>query len=218
MFTGLIETTAKIKQRNISGGSGVFKISTEKPIMKPVPGESIAINGACLTLEHSEDNGLTLVFHVLEETLKRTNLGLLPISSPVNIERAMSLGDRMGGHIVTGHIDAIAPIRNFSRKSADWKLCVELPETMTPWLVAKGSIAVDGISLTLVELEEDFFTVHIIPTTLEGTALKFRKEGDMVNIEADIIGKYVHRQLFSADYAKGRKNVIDMDFLRKAGW
>lgn len=218
MFTGLVEATAKIKSRNISGGAGVFKISTEKPLGKLVPGESIAINGACLTLEQSEDNGRTLVFHVLEETLKRTNLGLLPISSPVNIERAMSLGDRLGGHIVSGHIDAVAPIRDFCRKGADWELCVELPGAISHWLVEKGSIAVDGISLTLVVLTDDFFTVHIIPTTLECTALKFRKKGNMVNLEADIIGKYVHKQLFSANYIKNKGNNVDMDFLRKAGW
>ncbi|OGV51733.1 MAG: riboflavin synthase subunit alpha [Lentisphaerae bacterium GWF2_44_16] len=218
MFTGLVETTGKIRARNISGGAGVFKISTEKPLGKLVPGESIAVNGACLTLEHGEGNGRTLVFHVLEETLKRTNLGLLPLSSPVNIERAMSLGDRIGGHIVSGHIDAVAPIRDFRKKRADWELAVQLPQEISHWLVEKGSIAVDGISLTLVELTEDFFTVHIIPTTLEGTALKFRKKGEMVNLEADIIGKYVHRQLFSANYIKERKTVVDMDLLRKAGW
>ncbi len=213
MFTGLIETTAKIIERKISSGAGRFCLMPAKPFENLKYGESIAVNGACLTLEKAEGNG-SLTFHVLEETFKRTNLGSVPLGAEVNLERAMAMGDRFGGHIVTGHIDATAPVRHFMKKGADYELQVVAPVALLPFLVEKGSIAIDGVSLTLAEVAHDSFTVHIIPVTLQDTGLKSRKEGDLVNLEADLIGKYVRRQFECGNYGSS----VDMNVLRKAGW
>jgi riboflavin synthase len=214
MFTGLIETTAKVVDRKISGSAGVLRVQTAKKLENLKYGESVAVNGACLTLEKNEGDSI-LVFHVLEETFKRTNLGALPIGGNVNIERAMAMGDRFGGHIVSGHVDSVAKIRSFVKKGSDYELKVEAPENVCPFLVEKGSVAIDGISLTLVDVRKDYFTVHLIPVTIGETALTSRKTGELVNLEADIIGKYVKRQL---DLRGGSDNELDMDYLRKAGW
>jgi riboflavin synthase len=215
MFTGLIETAAEIVERRVSSSAGALRVRTEKKLENLKYGESIAVNGACLTLEKDEGSQI-LLFHVLEETFKRTNLGNIPQGDKVNIERAMAMGDRFGGHIVSGHVDSVAKIISFAKmSSSDYELKVEAPESIRPFLVEKGSVAIDGISLTLVEVGKDFFTVHLIPVTIAETALSSRKSGDSVNLEADIIGKYVKRQL---DLRSGGESKVDMDLLRKAGW
>lgn len=216
MFTGLIATTARIAGRKVSGNSGQLELKPDKPLGKLQFGESIAVNGACLTLEAAKDNGI-LVFHVLAETFKRTNLGSIPIGGVVNLERALALGDRLGGHLVTGHIDSTAPVLAINSKDGDYEYKVAAPESIRPFLVEKGSIAIDGTSLTLVEVGEDFFTVHLIPVTADETALLVRRPGELVNLEADLLGKYVQRQLNLVSGAK-QKSKITMDSLKNAGW
>lgn len=213
MFTGLIETTGTILKRQISSGSGLLVIQPATPLQDLEYGESIAVNGTCLTLEKWDDS--TLQFHALEETFKRTNLGNIALSAPVNLERALQVGARVGGHFVSGHVDATAAIKEIKPVAGDYELTIEMPPQLAPYFVEKGSIAIDGISLTLVRLSDSSFTVHLIPVTLQETNLHQKQVGDMVNLEADIIGKYVARQL-SPQFAK--KSSITMEMLQQSGW
>ncbi len=210
MFTGLVETTGTI----ISRGGGKLLIRPDKPFEALQFGESIAINGACLTLEKNHPDG-TLEFHTLDETLKRTCLAAKSIGAKVNLERALRVGDRLGGHIVSGHIDCVSKIIEMNRSGTDVELKIAIPPELAPYLVEKGSIAIDGISLTLVQVTEEFFTVHLIPVTLAETALEYAKNGDIVNLEGDIIGKYVERQLL---LSKGKGSNISMETLFSSGW
>ena len=216
MFTGLIETTAEISGRDISGNAGKLRLRPKKNFENLVRGESIAVNGACLTLESWSSDG-TLEFHTLEETLKRSNLGTIKIGGQVNLERALQVGDRLGGHIVTGHIDSTAEFLGMRKQGDDIEYRVALPEELKPYMASKGSIALDGVSLTLVNIGEDSFSVHLIPVTLEETALGQRQVGELINLEADLLGKYVQRQL-SCFMDKGAASAVTMEKLIKAGW
>ncbi len=215
MFTGLTENIAKIVGRKFVAGSGKLLLSPEKPLSNPLPGESIAVNGTCLTLEKFQNDGI-IEFHTLEETLKRTNLGSIPLGGRVNIERALTVNARLGGHFVTGHIDTAARFIGMKKVGCDYEYRVELPKQLTPFLVPKGSIAIDGVSLTLVNITPEMLSIHLIPTTLEHTCLGDRKPGELVNIEADLLGKYVWRQLnlINAD----KSSPLTMDMLINAGW
>lgn len=216
MFTGLIQKMGRITDRRISGGAGSLFVKAESPFDKLEFGESIAVNGACLTLERHQADGL-MQFHALEETLKRTNLGSMKIGETVNLERAMALGDKLGGHMVSGHVDSVAEFLGVRKVASDYEFSIQLPSELYPFVVQKGSIAVDGISLTLVDVEKDYFTVHAIPVTYENTALRFRKKGELINIEADIIGKYVFKQLSLLELP-GARTKLNIETLRNAGW
>lgn len=156
-------------------------------------GDSVAVNGVCLTVEKVNPQDSLIIFHTLATTLDKTNLGLVELGKIVNLEQALTLGDRLDGHMVSGHVDCIAPIRNISSINDDFVLKIQLPEKFQPFIVEHGSITVDGISLTIASLHESSFTVHIIPYTLEHTNLKEVKVHQRVNLEMDIIGKYVVR-------------------------
>jgi riboflavin synthase len=213
MFTGLIERYARIANRELRGNAGKLTLRLDEPLEKPVLGESVAVNGACLTLESAE--GDQLVFHVLEETFKRTNLGSLPLESLVNLERAMKSGERFGGHFVSGHVDAVVKVLAWSEVGDDITLTISIPSELQPQVIPKGSVSIDGVSLTIASLSEDSLTVHLIPTTLEETALRERREGDIVNLETDMIGKYVAANL-SATLTNISK--VNMNSLTEAGW
>lgn len=215
MFTGLVLTTASVKKRVLSGASGKLVLAPSVKLDKLEKGESIAVNGACLTLE-KEEQGL-LCFHVLAETFKRTNLGKLPVGSIVNIERAMQSGSRFGGHIVQGHVDTVSEIVRIGKNGSDTELEITLPDEFQPFVIEKGSIAIDGISLTLVDVKNGSCSVRIIPHTWNETNLRTRKKGDLVNIETDLLAKYVQKQL-SAITDKTNKSNISMETLRDAGW
>ena len=216
MFTGLIETRATISGRDINGKAGKLRLRPEKTLEDLVRGESIAVNGACLTLESWDADG-TLEFHTLEETLTRTNLGSIKIGGLVNLERALQVGARFGGHIVTGHIDFTAKFLGMNKQGDDIEYRVALPDELKPYMVSKGSISLDGVSLTLVDIADDSFSVHLIPITLEETALGERQVGDIINLEADLLGKYVQRQL-SCMMDKEQSSNVTMENLIKAGW
>lgn len=215
MFTGLVQSLGTLKGRQNSGGAGKLRIHPEQPLESPLRGESVAVNGACLTLEGTESDG-TLVFHALAETFSRTNLGLLPIGAKVNLERALRPIDRLGGHFVTGHIDTTARLLSLVRQGDDVVLTLETPAELLPYLVPKGSIAIDGISLTLVNVSETAFTVHLIPTTLKDTALSERRVGSVLNLEGDLLAKYVVRQLEGSPSVV--KSALTLDTLLNAGW
>ena len=213
MFTGLVESVGTLRQR--SGNKLV--IAPGKKWDDLVYGESIAVNGCCLTLEQNLPNG-ELVFHTLEETLRRTNLGKLPVGTKVNLERAMCAGARLGGHIVQGHVDCCSQVLELKHlPDGDVELLVSLEENDFPLVVEKGSVALDGVSLTVVEAEKDYFGVRLIPVTLAETSLASRRAGSLINVEFDIIGRYVIRQMEFAAMAK-KSSGITMDTLREAGF
>ena len=217
MFTGLVDNTGIVRSFSLRNGSGELVIETDRPYEHLQYGESIAVNGCCLTLE-KELSPTHLVFHTLEETLRRTNLAQSSIR--VNLERAMMLGGRMGGHIVSGHIDGVGCLRAVRPAGSDYELEVSLPAGLGDFLVEKGSIAIDGISLTLIDVWPDSFTVQIIPVTWKETALSHRKIGDSVNLETDLIGKYVVKMMRSAGNFQStpRTSAITMEKLAEAGF
>jgi len=194
MFTGIIQRLGTIADVTMQGASGRITLRPNRPFDAPVhPGDSIAVNGACLTVAAIEAGGFC--FDVLTETFDKTNLGEKGPGSVVNLERALALGDTLGGHIVTGHVDGTGRIRTLERVDRDWKFEIECSQNLLMLMVYKGSIALDGISLTVAELMDDAFAVHIIPHTLEETDMSEFKPGTKVNLEADILGKHVQRIL-----------------------
>ena len=215
MFTGLVETTGVFLGATMSGKAGKHRLESETVLRAPEPGESIAVNGACLTLEKAD--GALLEFHVLEETFRKTNLGLLQRGSRVNLERAMALGDRFGGHIVSGHVDGTRKVLSLGRAGDDIVLTVSCTPELRQYMVPKGSIAVNGISLTIADLDDDRFSVHIIPTTWEVTNLAECRPGSVVNLECDMLGKYVLAMLHRMELPAG-KSSITLDTLKNAGF
>ena len=199
MFTGLIETMGRVAAITDQPPGKRFTIETSafadtvRIAENAMIGDSIAINGCCLTVVALDESRLT--FEAGEETLSRTNLGDLKIGSPVNLERSLAVGDRLGGHYVTGHIDAVGQLID-RREDAPWAhLTFSMPPRLAAQVASKGSIAIDGISLTVVEAGDDSFTVALIPHTLDVTTLGNRAVGDRVNLESDVLAKYVQRAL-----------------------
>jgi riboflavin synthase len=193
VFTGLVEGLADVVGIFPEPPGVRFVIRLPKSSRSSTIGDSVALNGCCLTVVSADGN--ELAFQAGEETLSRTNLGELEVGGVVNFERSLRLGDEMGGHIVTGHIDAVGRV---DRRADDAQWCFmwfRVPPALTSQMASKGSIAVDGISLTLVDVETDRFSVALIPHTLALTTLGRRKPGDRVNLETDVLAKYVERQL-----------------------
>ncbi len=192
MFTGLVEESGRILGLE-NGGMTRLEVAAELVTRDVSVGDSVSVNGTCLTV--SEKVGGALVFYAMNETLRRTALGGLSEGSLVNLELAMSAESRFGGHIVQGHVDGVGEVLSV-RPEGDaeiWEFSA--PETALRYTVEKGSICVDGISLTVVSVGEGSFTVSILPQTRESTNLREREAGDRVNLEADVIGKYVERLL-----------------------
>ncbi len=207
MFTGLVEEIGKVLSSAPSGAGIKFSVSAKKILSDAKIGDSIAINGACLTIVEIFDNGFS--FDVSPETLERTNLGLLKIGDYVNLERALRLSDRLGGHLVQGHIDTTAKIKDIIPLREHTIFKIDIPQNYRNLIVEKGSIAIDGISLTINKiLNKSTIELNIIPHTIKETNLQFRKIGDVVNVEFDIIGKYVLNAL------KHRKDTTLENLLR----
>lgn len=191
MFTGLIEDTGRITAIDRRGEAAVLTLTTALPVSEIVIGDSVAVNGACLSV--TAKTGTTLTFDVSPETIASTTIRWLRSGSSVNLERALRLGERMGGHIVTGHIDCIGRLSRTSETSGNRVLEFTLPAENARYLITKGSVAINGISLTVNSVTANGFSVSIIPLTQVATTLSGLKAGDEVNIETDIIGKYVER-------------------------
>lgn len=189
MFTGLIEDVGKIGVLRITKNSAVLEVKTKLPLRAMPLGASVAVNGACLTVVKKIKNVFTV--DVSPETLQRTNLQSLAAGSLVNLEQPMRFQDRLGGHLVTGHVDGIGTITAIKPEGGFTVFRLRVPAIISSLLVAKGSVAVDGISLTVNDCRRDGFSVAIIPFTLQHTNLRVRRVGDKVNLETDLIGKYV---------------------------
>lgn len=194
MFTGIVEVVGEVTRVEREGPMSRLWIDAGPVVSDGVPiGASIAVNGACLTV--TEQRGSELVFDAIRETLERTSLGGVAVGSRVNLERAMRSDGRLDGHIVQGHVDASGRVRALERDGNDVRFIVDCDEAFAEQLVPKGSVAIDGVSLTVVEVERNGFDVALIPHTLRETTLGDREPGDPVNLEADVLGKYVLRYL-----------------------
>ena len=197
MFTGLIEALGEVIAVE-SQPPGVRLVMRNAKIAKEAAiGDSIAVNGCCLTVVALDET--TFGFDAGEETLSRTNLGRLGVGSHANLERSLQLGERLGGHLVTGHVDALGTLDE-RRDDADWSyFWFQVPRALTRQMASKGSVTVDGISLTLVDVEDERFSVALIPHTLQVTTLGRLATGGQVNIETDLLAKYVERQLGASE-------------------
>lgn len=214
MFTGIVEEIGTVKAVQRSGTSSIIRIEAKKVLSDIHLGNSIAVNGVCLTV--TDFDGSTFQADVMNETLRRSSLGSLRTGSPVNLERAMSAEGRFGGHIVSGHIDGTGTISDIRKDGiAVWYTITAAPHIMQ-YIIEKGSIAIDGISLTVAKVTDSSFSVSIIPHTAEQTILSQKSRGDTVNLENDMIGKYVGKLMKSAE-PEG-KSGIGMDFLAKNGF
>lgn len=204
--------------RSVAKGSQSIRLEIEanKILTDVKVGDSIAVDGACLTVVTFCSNSFSA--DIMPETFRRTTLSLRKAGDPVNLERTLRLGDRFGGHIVSGHIDAIATLISVTPVANANILRVRIPKILGPFIIPQGSIAVDGISLTIVDCGDDWFEVSLIPHTWSVTVLSHKKAGDKVNIETDVVGKYIHR-LIRSDLRKiGPEGDWGEEFLEKHGF
>ena len=193
MFTGIVEETGTIRTLSINGMSGQIEIAAKTVLSGTKIGDSIAVNGICLTVVSKTQDSFRA--DVMAETVRRSSLSSLGEGDAVNLERAMAADGRFGGHIVSGHIDGTGTITSLVREENAVWVTIRTPEDLLPYIVAKGSIAIDGISLTVAAVDRESFKVSVIPHTGEETTLLRKKAGDLVNLEIDIVGKYVGKLL-----------------------
>jgi riboflavin synthase len=190
MFTGIVEETGTVLAREQDADGVRLRIAGEETVADPHHGQSIAVSGACLTVEHYERGEWVEVF-LAGETVAKTYLGDLEADDPVNLERALRADDRLDGHFVQGHVDTVTEVTGIEQVGDDWFFEFSLPEGFGDYVVSKGSVALDGISLTVAEKYENSFGVAIIPTTYDLTTLGAKSVGDPVHLEVDVVAKYV---------------------------
>ena len=215
MFTGIVEEKGIIRSLNINGSSGTIRIESRKVLEGTSIGDSIAVNGICLTVTSMGDGFFTA--DVMAETVRRSSLGILSQGSEVNLERAMAANGRFGGHIVSGHIDGTGTVRSLVREENAIWVTIETPPEILKYIVHKGSICIDGISLTVASVGSDNFKVSVIPHTGSETTLLSKRPGSPVNLENDIIAKYVERLM---NYKEEENNIysgITMEMLAELG-
>jgi riboflavin synthase len=213
MFTGIIEDKGKVLKIESRGQEKRLTIGFPPHLTELQLGDSININGVCLTIAQKQEQKIEV--DLSQETLQKTVLGELKEGDLVNLERALRLNDRLGGHIVTGHIDGTGIIVGKNRERDFLQVRIKIPESILKYVVQKGSIAIDGISLTVNQCQEEEIQLTLIPYTLQKTTLMDKKIGDRVNVEADILGKYVERLL---DRGEKRSPKLDLSFLREHGF
>ena len=203
MFTGIIEGTGRVLGLTVSGGSGRLRVELGGLAEGVRAGDSVSVDGACLTV--ARVGGRVAEFDVSAETVRVSTIGGLATGGEVNLERSLRIGDRLGGHFVLGHVDGVGRIERLESEPGQVTLAVSAPPEILSCLILKGSIAVDGISLTLAGLTPDRFSVAVIPHTLDHTTLRGKSAGDRVNLELDVIGKYVARFLGASGGGPGVK-------------
>ena len=195
MFTGLVSAVSRVVSLRSGTAGAVLAVERPADFGDAAVGESIAVSGVCLTVVPPAAAGQPLCFDVSPETLSRSSLGGLSPGAGVNLERALRASDRLGGHVVAGHVDGTAEVLAVEASGESWTFRFSLPAALARYAVEKGSISVDGVSLTIAGLREGSFDVAVIPHTFEATTLGERKAGDVVNLEVDVLGKYVERLL-----------------------
>ena len=212
MFTGIIQTVGRVARLELRGGDVRLAIDTAGLDLADVqPGDSIAVSGVCLTAVALEPHGFAA--DVSNETLSLTMLGQLKAGDLVNLEKALRLADRLGGHLVSGHVDGLGKVVSITPDGRSQRWTFELPAALARYVAAKGSVCIDGTSLTVNEVAGSRFGVNLIPHTVEHTAFRARRVGDAVNIEVDVIARYVERLLSSGEAPK-----LDEAFLRQHGY
>jgi riboflavin synthase len=195
MFTGIVEETGRVRSFQARAEAWELAIVARATLAELAIGDSVAVNGCCLTAARVD--GDTIRFDVLEETRRLTNFSTLRDGALVNLERSLRFGGKVGGHFVTGHIDALGTIEVFEPRGKDHYLRVRVPRELSRYIVHKGSIAIDGISLTIAEVEDPVFAVWLIPHTMTVTNLQEKRAGDLVNLEFDLLGKHVEKLLLT---------------------
>lgn len=215
MFTGLIEDLGTVRSLQTGGGSGRITIATSLSMDEIALGDSIAVNGVCLTVVNYGSGQFSA--DVSAESLSRTVLGDLRPGQHVNLERALRLSDRLGGHLVSGHVDGLGVVTERYQDRNAVRFTVEVPAALQRYLVEKGSVAIDGISLTVNSVSAQGFSVAVIPHSLAKTTLQERRVGSTVNIETDLLGKYVERLLRPAS-ERGEEGALSLDMLAKNGF
>jgi riboflavin synthase len=213
MFSGIVEEVGTVRSLRRRGASAGLAVAAERVLTGTKVGDSLAVNGACLTVTMLDAGSFTV--GLSPETLRRTNLGDLRPGSPINLERALTVGDRLGGHFVQGHVDGVGRMTALLPQGDARLAQFQAPSAVMRYVVLKGFIAVDGVSLTVAERDDDSFTVSLVPHTLANTILGRYQVGDRVNLEADIIGKYVER--FLMDREKGSTG-LSLEFLARHGF
>jgi riboflavin synthase len=219
MFTGLIEEFGVVRRLEKNRDGGRLSVQARKVLEGTRIGDSIAVSGACLTVVDLATDGFTV--DCMPETIALTSLGGARAGMPVNLERALALGDRLGGHLVLGHVDAVAEVVEVVRKGSVREIRFSLPAAVASYVAPKGSIALDGVSLTVMRVGGDTFEIGIIPHTLEETTLKNVQRGMLVNVEADVLARYVQRALQSGSGARsaaGAEGGLTAEFLREKGF
>jgi len=213
MFTGLIETVGELVSIERRGASGSLTVKTSLPLAEIAIGASIAVNGACLTVV--KKGGGAITFDISPETIDRTGFKNLKGGSPLNLERAMRLSDRLDGHLVSGHVDCVATVSERREMAGNIVFSFRFPADFARYIAAKGSVAIDGISLTVNSVGTDSFSVNVIPHTASRTTLLERRVGDQVNIETDLLCRYLERLLAGKD---GQQGGVTLDLLAKSGF
>ncbi len=217
MFTGLVEGIGVIKRIDLKGVDRRIYVQPGFDMDGVEIGESISVDGACLTV--TEWDGSMFSADVSAETLSRTTLGSKKIGDKVNLERALRVGDRLGGHVVLGHVDCVGTLKRRYTEGSSIRLVFEIPEKLTKYIIEKGSIAINGVSLTVNSVKSNTFDINIIPHTAEITTIGALRAGDKVNIEVDVIGKYVEKMLGSWKESNVSENTsITQEMLKKYGF
>lgn len=213
MFTGLIEDMGRVVRLEQRGDAASLTVATSLPLAEIALGDSVAVNGVCLTVVSKGEGAL--LFDVSPESLRTAGFGRLKPGSSVNLERALRLSDRLGGHLVSGHVDCTATVIDRREISGNFVFSFRIPPAFVVYLAPKGSVTIDGVSLTVNELQGEGFTVNIIPHTARKTTLHMRRPGDEVNIEVDILAKYVERLMTCRNE---RKAGVTLEALARAGF
>lgn len=212
MFTGIITEVGRIAKMEQRGGKAVLMVHAPSSASELSINDSVAINGVCQTVIGTNIHEFTV--EAVEETLHKTTLGNLRVGSAVNLELPLKLNQRLGGHLVLGHVDGVGKVRSIVGRDSSWLFTVEIPKTFQAYVIPVGSIAIDGVSLTVAQLDGTLISVSIIPHTFENTTFQFLREGSEVNLEFDVIGKYVHRLITLAP----EKSVITLEKLKEWGY
>ncbi|MFQ6114032.1 MAG: riboflavin synthase [bacterium] len=211
MFTGIIEETGVVEDFRAQRGALLLTVSARDVLQDLKVDDSISVNGVCLTVIKISNSNFQV--EAVEETLRKTTLGALQKGARVNLERSLRLSDRLGGHLVQGHVDGVGKVVAVQPQQGGRLLCVEVPKGLLKYIISEGSIAIEGVSLTVARLSDNIITISLIPHTLNRTTLGFLKVGDRVNIEVDLIGKYVERILIKPGESK-----ISEEWLQKIGY